>query len=261
MSTSYSTTSSYPDAAYSNKIHFTIDNFTKMNLSDGTWTFTDPVGMIATYAYNSGTDFNEIRLNTINPANDSLQPNVNPSQCPRWSKLATYTDGSPVFGSDNFILTITTILKGSTAGTLRRVQHYLGVAESVAQNSDPLNTNKWSGVGQSWGYVNSDADATGGIIQGITATVVSGSANDVKCSGNVSVIGRSAINTVVGLNSSSENENSNANSFSGGLYSASGQLYIIYLFGAFGAGRVYAAGDGTDVSYKYKFTKIINAGL
>ena len=63
------------------------------------------------------------------------------------------------------------------------------------------------------------------------------------------------------MNSAGENENSNANSFSGGLYSAAGQLYIVYLFGAFGAGRSYTAGSGTDVSYKYKFTKIINAGI
>jgi len=236
-----------------------IDNFSTMNLSDGSWTYSDPLGMINSYAYNAVSGYNEIRLNTI--ANDALQPNVNPSQAPRWSKLATYDDGSPVLGGDNFILTITTILKGSTVGILRRIQHYLGVAESVAQNADPLGTNKWSGVGQSWGYGNSDADATGGIIQGTTITVVSGSPNDVSCLGNVSVIGRSSINTVIGLNSAGENENSNANSFSGGLYSAAGQLYIVYLFGAFGAGRSYTAGSGTDVSYKYKFTKIINAGI
>ena len=247
--------SSYPAQSDSYPIpRYKIENFKKMNLSDGSWTFSDPLGMINSYAFNA-SGYNEIRLNTI--ANDALQPDVNPSQAPRWSKLATYTDGSPVLGGDNFILTITTILKGSTAGVLRRIQHYLGVAESVAQNADPLGTNKWSGVGQSWGYVNSDADATGGIIQGTTATVVSGSSNDVSCLGNLSVIGRSAVNSVVGLNSAGENENSNANSFSGGLYSAAGQLYIIYLFGAFGAGRSYTAGDGTDVSYKYKFTKII----
>ena len=226
MSTSYSTTSSYPDGAYANNFDFTIDNFTTMNLSDGTWTFTDPIGMIDTYAYNLGSAFNEIRLNAISPANNALQPNVNPSQTPRWSKLATYADGSPVFGGDNFILTVTTILKGSTTGTLRYAQHQLGVAEAVTQNADPLGTNKWSGVGQLWGFANSDASVTG-----------------------------SAENTIIGLNSSGENDGSNATSFAGGLYSAAGQLYIIFLFGANGASRTYTAGSGTDISYKYKFTK------
>ena len=255
MSTSY--TSSYADGNFD----FTIDNFSTMNLSDGTWTFTDPIGMIDTYAYNLGSAFNEIRLNAISPANNALQPNVNPSQTPRWSKLATYADGSPVFGGDNFILTVTTILKGSTTGTLRYVQHQLGVAEAVTQNASPLGTNKWSGVGQLWGFANSDASVTGSIIQGTTTAVISSSANDVKCFGSVSVIGGSAENTIIGLNSSGENDGSNATSFAGGLYSASGQLYIIFLFGANGASRTYTAGSGTDISYKYKFTKIINAGI
>ena len=236
-----------------------IDNFSTMNLSDGTWNYSDPLGMINSYAYNAVSGYNEIRLNTI--SNDALQPNVNPSQAPRWSKLATYDDGSPVLGGDNFILTITTILKGSTVGTLRYIQHCLGVAESVAQNVDPHTVNKWSGIGQLWGFGNSDSVVSGAIIQGTSFPVVSASVNDVSCLGNVSVIGRSSINTVVGLNVAGENDNSNASSFSGGLYSAAGQLYLVYLFGAYQAGKSYAAGSGTDVSYKYKFTKIINAGI
>tara|TARA_R110000787_G_scaffold41052_3_gene101557 strand:- start:681 stop:1457 length:777 start_codon:yes stop_codon:yes gene_type:complete len=236
-----------------------IDNFSTMNLSDGSWTYSDPLGMINSYAYNAVSGYNEIRLNTI--ANDALQPNVNPSQAPRWSKLATYDDESPVLGGDNFILTITTILKGSTVGTLRYIQHCLGVAESVAQNVDPHTVNKWSGIGQLWGFGNSDSVVSGAIIQGTSFPVVSASVNDVSCLGNVSVIGRSSINTVVGLNVAGENDNSNASSFSGGLYSAAGQLYLVYLLGAYQAGKSYTAGSGTDVSYKYKFTKIINAGI
>lgn len=236
-----------------------IDNFSTMNLSDGSWTYSDPLSMISTYSYNSGTGYNEIRLN--NATNDALQPNVNPSQCPRWYKLATYDDGSPVLGGDNFILTITTILKGSTVGTLRYIQHMLGVAEDITQNSDPLTFNKWSGLGQQFGFQNGDSNSTGAIIQGSTTTVISASLTDIKAFGTVSVFGRSAENTIVGLNAAGENEGSNANSFSGGLYSESGQLYIIYLFGQYQPGKTYNSGTGTDVSYVYKFTKIINNGI
>tara|TARA_R110002110_G_scaffold282299_3_gene496695 strand:+ start:756 stop:1532 length:777 start_codon:yes stop_codon:yes gene_type:complete len=236
-----------------------IDNFSTMNLSDGSWTYSDPLSMISTYSYNASTGYNEIRLNSV--TNDALQPTANPSQCPRWYKLATYDDGSPVLGSDNFILTITTILKGSTVGTLRYIQHMLGVAEDISQNSDPLAVNKWSGLGQLWGFSNADSNSTGAIIQGSTVTGVSSSLTDTKSFGTVSVFGRSAENTIVGLNAAGENEGSNANSFSGGLYSASGQLYIIYIFGQYTAGKAYSTGTGTDVSYLYKFTKIINAGI
>lgn len=237
-----------------------VANFSTMNLSDGTWTFTDPIGMIDTYAYNSVSEFNEIRLNEC--GDDLLQITNVPSKAPRWSKLATYDDGSPVLGGDNFILTITSVLKGSTAGTLRRIQHMLGVCESVTQGDNPLTENKWSGIGQLWGYTNTDADTSGLIIQGTTAAVISNSANDVSIMGTVSILGSSAVNSVVGLNSSGNNEGSNALAFSGALYSASNQLYLTYLFGANGTEsvgpRLFTAGSGTDVSYKYKFTKIIN---
>jgi len=235
--------------AYPNVSEDEIDSFITMDISDGTWTFSDPLGMIDTYANN------EIRLNTI--TNDALQPNVNPSQAPRWSKLATYADGSPVLGGDKFILTIETNLNGSTSGVLRYIRQMFGVAEAVTQNVDPLVINKWSGVGQSWGFSNTSADATGIILQGSTVTVISASAIDVKVFGTVSVIGRSANNTIVGLDGAGQNDGSNANDFSGGLYAAAGQLYLVYLFGANGAGRSYNAGDGTDISYIYKFTKII----
>ena len=248
--------SSYPAKSDSYPIpRYKMENFKRMNLSDGSWNFSDPLGMINSYAFNVTSGFNEIRLNTI--SDNSLQITDNHSEAPRWSKLATYEDGSPVLGGDNFILTITSILKGSTAGVLRYVQHMLGVCEAVTQGSNPLTVNKWAGVGQSWGYANSDADATGLIIQGTSTVVISGSPADVTLIGTASVFGKSAINSVVGLDSAGNNDGSNALAFSGGLYSASNQLYIIYLFGANGSSRSFAAGDGTDVSYKYKFTKII----
>ena len=234
-----------------------VANFSTMNLSDGTWTFSDPLGMIDSYTLDATSGLNELRLATI--SNDLLQISNTASQSPRWSKLATYDDGSPVLGGDNFILTITSNLKGGTAGTLRYVQHMLGVCAAVTQGSNPLTVNKLSGVGMSWNYANSDADSSGLIIQGTTAAVISGSPNDVSIMGTASILGRSAVNSVVGLDSSGNNDGSNALSFSGGLYSASNQLYLIYTFGANGASRSYAAGAGTDVSYKYKFTKIISA--
>ena len=248
--------SSYPAKSDSYPIpRYKMENFKKMNLSDGSWTFSDPLGMINSYAFNVTSGFNEIRLNTI--SDNSLQITNNHSEAPRWSKLATYEDGSPVLGGDNFILTITSILKGSTAGVLRYVQHMLGVCEAVTQGSNPLTVNKWAGIGMSWSYANSDADSSGLIIQGKTAAVISGSPTDVSIIGTASILGKSAVNSVVGLDSSGNNDGSNALAFSGGLYSASNQLYIIYLFGANGSARSYTAGSGTDVSYKYKFTKII----
>ncbi len=248
--------SSYPAKSDSYPIpRYKMENFKRMNLSDGSWTFSDPLGMINSYAFNVTSGLNEIRLNTI--SNDLLQITNTASQSPRWSKLATYEDGSPVLGGDNFILTITSILKGSTAGVLRRVQHMLGVAEAVTQGVNPLTANKWSGVGQQWGYANSDADSSGLIIQGTIAAFPPASANDVSILGTASIFGKSAVNSVVGLDAAGDNNGSNALAFSGGLYSASNQLYLIYLFGANGTGRTFAAGDGTDVSYKYKFTKII----
>jgi hypothetical protein len=248
--------SSYPAKSDSYPIpRYKMENFKRMNLSDGSWTFSDPLGMINSYAFNVTSGFNEIRLNTI--SNDLLQITNTASQSPRWSKLATYEDGSPVLGGDNFILTITSILKGSTAGVLRYVQHMLGVCEAVTQGSNPLTVNKWTGIGMSWSYANSDADATGLIIQGTSTVVISGSPADVTLIGTASILGKSAVNSVVGLDSAGNNDGSNALAFSGGLYSASNQLSLIYVFGANGVGRSFAAGAGTDVSYKYKFTKII----
>jgi hypothetical protein len=250
MSSSYPANSdSYPIPRYK------MENFKRMNLSDGSWTFSDPLGMINSYAFNVTSGFNEIRLNTI--SNDLLQITDTASESPRWSKLATYEDGSPVLGGDNFILTLTAILKGSTAGSLRRVQHILGVSEVVTQGVNPLTVNKLTGVGLQIGFSNSDADASGLIIQGTVAAFPPASGTDVSILGTASILGKSAVNSIVGLDAAGDNNGSNALAFSGGLYSASNQLYIIYLFGANGAGRSFAAGDGTDVSYKYKFTKII----
>ena len=226
-----------------------ISYFNKLNLDDGTWSSLDSLGMIDSLTVDANGE-HTVTLNTI--SNNSLRPIANSTAAPRWYKLATYSDGTPVLTNDSFIMTVVIDHRGSTAGQLRYFQHYLGLCENpTSTNPDII---KFNGGGQLWSFANTAADTTGSIIAARTVSVVSGVATDTHTIATLLFIGKSCSNTAVCVESDGDNVGTNANNFSGSFV-ASQQLYLMWMAGANGSGRSYSAGDQTKFNIKYKISR------
>jgi hypothetical protein len=114
------------------------------DLNGGSYTFTDTAAVaLSSYSYNSANDIHTFNVNTIGVANEtySIISGANFTG-PKWRKLLTYADGSPVLAGDTFTLSVT--IDQISPGLAR---NYL-VCTSVIQNptSTVLGTLRGSGV-------------------------------------------------------------------------------------------------------------------
>jgi len=98
------------------------------DLTDPSWTASDPNALVSSYAYNSGTDIHTVGLVAVNPsvADYAINSAANFTG-PRWYKGLTDSTGAPVLAGDRFVLFIRH--SGfSVAGGLTQWGMYLGVA-------------------------------------------------------------------------------------------------------------------------------------
>ena len=167
------------------------------NLNGGDYTFTDTAGVaLSSYSYDSGTDTHTFNTNTIGVANEtySLISGANFTS-PKWHKLLTYEDGTPVLAGDAFTFSVR--VDNVSIGTARS---YI-VAAAVIENptSTVIGTMKPSGIyvlanvtgdpGAGLVADNFGASATvSSMLSGAGSTTFTGSPTKIKAGGAVSVI-------------------------------------------------------------------------
>tara|TARA_R110002096_G_scaffold12888_1_gene45899 strand:+ start:681 stop:1445 length:765 start_codon:yes stop_codon:yes gene_type:complete len=249
----------FPKKIYTNDS--VIAYYQTCDLTDGTWTLLDSTNMIDTVA-NAGTG-NNIRLNAVGVANNELQivGSGGTSVAPRWYKPAFFDDGTPVLGTDAFVLTVSYPIKGSTLNNMRYVNWGFGIsAVPTSTNVATINHNL---VGTGWNFANADADAFGvffsDAVAGNADPVV---ATDVHCLSTIPMVGGNGNLTVSAVDASDLSKATGAAASSSTNYGA-GQLFVQLTFGARGNSRTYTAGMETLIKLNYKFSRVnkVSAGF
>jgi len=232
----------------------TISYYQSLVLDDGTWTLLDSTNFIQNVS--SDPTGNTISLNALGVANNQLQINGfgGVSVAPRWYKPAYYDDGTPVLGTDVFIMTVSFEMKGSTAAALRYFNWAFGVCADPT--STTVATIAHNVVGNGWNFANTDADTFGVYYTGLGFNNTSPlSATDTVGFGNLSLVGGHGTLGLATVNASDLHESDvDAGMLTTNYTSA--QLYTYFVCGARGSGRTYNAGDATLINLKYKFSKI-----
>jgi len=245
----------FPKSIYTNDS--LIDYFNPLNLSDGTWTFTDTAGLIDTTTYAAGVG-NTITLNNFPVANDQAQivGSGGTSVAPRWYKLAYYDDGTPVMGGDAFYLIVSSALKGATGGSgLRYFNHALGICEDPTSTSIPVI--KFNGAGVAWNFANNDTDTFPAVFsETLAGNAAPLSATDTRSVGTIAAIGGLGGLTSIGVDPSGVAENNGVLLWQSSLISAGTQLSLTFMAAPRGNGRTFAAGDQTIADINYKFVRI-----
>jgi hypothetical protein len=114
------------------------------DLNGGSYTFTDTAGVaLSSYSYNSANDIHTFNVNTIGVANEtySLISGANFTS-PKWQKLLTYSDGSPVLAGDAFSIDV--VFDNVSTGTAR--QYLVAVAVIQSPTSTVIGTLRPSGM-------------------------------------------------------------------------------------------------------------------
>jgi len=249
----------FPKKIYTNDS--VIAYYQTCDLTDGTWTLLDSTNMIDTVA-NAGTG-NNIRLNAVGVANNELQivGSGGTSVAPRWYKPAFFDDGTPVLGTDAFVLTVSYPIKGSTLNNMRYVNWGFGI--SAVPTSTTVATINHNLVGTGWNFANADADAFGVFfsdpVAGNADPVV---ATDVHCLSTIPMVGGNGNLTVSAVDASDLSKATGAAASSSTNYGA-GQLFVQLTFGARGNSRTYTAGMETLIKLNYKFSRVnkVSAGF
>lgn len=221
------------------------------NLNGGDYTYTDTAGVaLSSYSYNSVTDTHTFSTNTIGSANEtySLISGTNFTS-PKWHKLLTYEDDTPVLAGDAFTLSVR--VDNISASVARQ---YI-VALAVIQN--PTATNITNSLRPSGIYAITTAGALGmGVVAdnvGVSG-VVSNMTNGV---GSVSFTGSPLLYKTGGavISQSSTTAGSNARS-DGNIWSvASTQQLSIGVFLSTN-GTVTTTGGDFSMRIKYTVTKL-----
>tara|TARA_R100001086_G_scaffold114709_1_gene58602 strand:- start:2610 stop:3374 length:765 start_codon:yes stop_codon:yes gene_type:complete len=242
----------FPKNIYTNDSR--ISYYQPLVLDDGTWTLLDSTNFIQSVS--SSASGSVISVNALGVANNQLQIQGigSVSVAPRWYKGAYYDDGTPVLGTDVFILTVSFEMKGSTAGALRYFNWGFGVCADPT--STAVGTIAHNVVGNGWNFANTDADTFGVYFTGAGFNNTSPlNTNDTIGFGNISLIGGHGTLGLATVNASDVHESDVAAGMLSTDYTSS-QLYTYFVCGARGTGRTFSAGDATLINLKYKFSKI-----
>ena len=221
------------------------------NLNGGSYTFTDTAGVaLSSYSYDAGTDTHTFNTNTIGVANEtySLISGANFTS-PKWHKLLTYSDGSPVLAGDAFTFSVR--IDNISTGAAR--QYLVAAAVIQSPTSTVIGTLRPSGVyaltttvgtpGAGIVADNLGAAATvASMLSGVGSTVFSGSPTLFKAGGAC---------VVTAAASGSSNIRQDGNSWS---VAAAQQLSIGFFLST--NGTVTTTAGAFQVRIKYQVTKL-----
>lgn len=214
------------------------------------YTFTDTASLLASYAYNSGTDVHTFTLNNVavGAETNSFLSGANFTG-PKYRAGLTYADGAPILAGDAFSMTV--FAENLTPGLVR--QYAIAVAVAQTPSSTVLGTMRGSGL-----YAistSTGAPGVGGWEENLgTAVTV---ASMVKAVGTCSFTGtpmKYRVGSAFGVMSATGGNVSNR--VGGGQFNVvdASQLGLVVLVGT--NGTVSATGGAISVRLRYALTKL-----
>jgi len=227
-----------------------INSYNLVDYTDGSWTTKDTAGLLKTVAKDG--DAMVLTQNTFTQSNNYYVGSTGSFTGWRAYKLATYSDGTPVYADDNFILTVAA---KNLEPTLRASAYAtFGIAKDGS--NDTLNFLGHAGAlfgfnGTGAGTTIAGSVCTGGFISGIdNQDAIKASQTTLSCVGDYYNGCAWITVTSAGIERGTGTRNNN--------YGGIGHNQL-YLCGTFGTSANAAAGtDGRSIKneIRYCFTKI-----